>query len=44
MYFQKNFCVNQLKNSYRKFVDSIIMFKFGKTKVAKEEFYSAKKQ
>ena len=44
MYFQKNVCVNQLKSSCRKLVDGIIMFKFGKTKVAKEEFYSEKKQ
>ena len=32
------------KSKDKKFYDSIIILRFGKTKVAKEEFYSTKKQ
>ena len=42
MYSQKN-GINQLKNS-DKFFNSIIMLRFSKTKVAKEEFHGAKKR
>ena len=31
------------KSKDKKFYDSIIILRFGKTKVAKEEFYSTKK-
>ena len=42
--FLKNVCINQLKNNDSKiFFDSMIILVFGKIKVAKEEFYGAKK-
>ena len=41
MYSSKNVC-NKIMAT--KLFDSIIMLRFGKTKVAKEELYCAKKQ
>ena len=40
IYFQKNVCINQLKNNF-KVVDFMIMLRFGKVKVAKERLYGA---
>ena len=39
---EKCFC-ELAKNNQKNFVDSIMMLRLGKTKVAKEEFYCAKK-
>ena len=37
IYFQKNICINQLKNNDKDFFDSIIMLRFGQTKTAKNQ-------
>ena len=42
-HFQKNAPINWLKNNHKNFVHSIIMLRFGQTKVTKEKFYAAKK-
>ena len=42
IYFQKNVCINQLKNDAKNIFGIIIMFRFDLTKLAKEKFYDAK--
>ena len=42
--FQKNIRTQQLINDDNNFFDSVIMLRFVKTKVAKEEFYDAKRK
>ena len=41
--FSENGHINYLKNNYKHFVCSMLMVKVGKTEVAKETFYAAKK-
>ena len=43
IYFQRNVPINQLKDIEKILFDSIIMLRFGKTKVREEEFYGSKK-
>ena len=44
IYSQKNVRINWLKNNDKNFFHSMIILRFGKTKIAKEEFYGAKKE
>ena len=41
--FSENGHINYLKNNYKHFVCSMLMVKVGKTEIAKEKFYAAKK-
>ena len=43
IHFYKNFCINELNNNDKNVFDSIIILRFGETKVAKENFYVTKK-
>ena len=40
-HFQKNVCINELRNNDNKIFVSIVMLKFGQTKVSKGEFHGA---
>ena len=40
---KNHYYYNMLKNNHKSFVHSIIMWRFGETKVTKEKFYIAKK-
>ena len=42
IHFYKNFCINELNNNDKNVFDSIIILRFGETKVAKENFYVTK--
>ena len=47
MYFSKKYklaYINQLKNNQKSCFDSIIMLRYGETKIEKEKCYRAKKQ
>ena len=43
MYFLKNVRSNQLKSNHKYFFVTIIMLRFGETKIAREKFNAAKK-
>ena len=43
IYSKKDARINQIENNNKMSFDSIIMVKFVKTKVAKEDFYGTKK-